>query len=152
MWVLCPSCDLGSVIVRDTAYPQTLVGSPIDGLSDELSQTYDEARRSFSSKSYTACELVCRKILMHVAVNKGAKEGQTFEQYIKYLQEKQYITPHSKDWVDLIREHGNQAAHRIDTPSEERAASTLLFTTHLLKLVYGMEHLQKRFAGGKNDK
>ena len=148
-WLLCPGCGSGSVAVAGTIYPQALVGNRISGLSDELSQTYDEARRSFSSKSYTACELVCRKILMHVAVEKGAKEGQTFEQYIEYLQEKQYITPHSKDWVDLVRKHGNQAAHHIEAPSKERAASTLSFTTQLLKMVYGMEHLQKMFVGDK---
>lgn len=148
-WLLCPGCGSGSVAVAGTIYPQALVGNPIGGLSDELSQTYDEARRSFSSKSYTACELVCRKILMHVAVDKGAKENLTFVEYMTYLQEQQYITPHSKGWVDLVRKHGNQAAHHIGPPSEERAASTLSFTTQLLRLVYGMEHLQKMFIGDK---
>ncbi|EEF78683.1 hypothetical protein MDMS009_2856 [Methylophaga thiooxydans DMS010] len=32
--------------------------------------------------AYTAAELICRKILMHVAADKGADEGKSFAAYL----------------------------------------------------------------------
>ena len=150
VWVLCPSCDRGSVIVRGTVCPQPLMGSPVDGLPPGLCEIYDEAKKSFSTGSYTACELLCRKILMHVAVNKGADENQKFVQYVDYLEQQHYITHHNKKWADLVRENGNHAAHEIAPPSKERAESTLEFTAYLLKTVYEMAQREKEFTGGKN--
>ncbi len=99
-----------------------------------------------SVSAYTACELLCRKILMHIAVEKGAKEGESFSEYLSILGEKGYITPPMGKWVDLIRQHGNKAAHLLEPPDRTRAESTIMFTAELLRLIYEMEHMANQYT------
>ena len=145
-WLICINCKHGSVLDEWGIFPQPLLGNDVVGLPELISGAYDEARKSFSSKSYTACELMCRKILMTVSVDKGAKEGQGFASYIDHLLDKGYITPPMSGWVNIIRQNGNESNHEIQTPDREHAEGTLSFTTQLLKLVYEMEHHANKFA------
>ncbi len=112
-----------------------------------MSAAYDEARRCMSVNAFTSAELMCRKILMHVAVEKGAKEGATFESYLDHLKKAGYVTPPMEAWTDLIRKHGNKATHRLDTTDRKRAESTLMFTAELLRLIYEMDHVARRYTG-----
>ena len=80
--------------------------------------------------------LVCRKILMNVAVEKGASEGKTFVDYIDHMVKTGHITVTMKKWVDKIRENGNDATHEIPSPDFITAWTTLEFTALLLKNVY----------------
>lgn len=146
VWLFCPSCKRGSIHFRDAKviYPAVLFGPYIQGLPEEVAEAYDEARRSMSANAVVGAELLCRKILMHVAVDKGAKEGGSFESYIDYLEKAGFITPTMKPWVDLIRQHGNMATHTLEKPDEERAKHTITFTAELLRVVYEMEFLAKK--------
>jgi hypothetical protein len=93
-WLLCPNCAEGSVkVANGNVYPGVPFGPPVSGLPPVVKSAYDEARQCMSVNAFTACELICRKILMHVAVDKGAKEGESFAAYIDYLESKEYITP-----------------------------------------------------------
>jgi len=49
-----------------------------------------------SVNAYTASVLCCRKLLMNLAVSKGAKEGENFFKYVDYLATKGYIPPNGK--------------------------------------------------------
>jgi len=40
---------------------------------------------------------------MHVAVEKGAKEGESFAGYLAFLEQQGYVTPPMKPWVEVIR-------------------------------------------------
>ena len=139
-WFACPSCKQGSVSIDGKIYPRRLLGDDVKGLPETIQPAYLEARRSISTECYTACEMVCRKILMNVAVDKGAPEGKSFAGYIDYMVEAGYITITMKPWVDKIKENGNDAAHEIRTPNLNRTKSTLKFTMFLLKNVYETEH------------
>lgn len=146
-WLICTNCGNGSVLTRENIlYPPSIFGPNIDGLPTDVLSAYNEARNSYSVNAFTASELMCRKILMHVAVEKEANEGDSFENYITYLEKLGYVTPTMKPWVDLIRKHGNQSTHELQTPDMERAKSTLMFTAELLKLVYEMEHKVKQYT------
>jgi hypothetical protein len=83
---------------------------------------------------------------MHIAVDKGAKAGDKFENYITYLENQGYVTPPMKAWVDLIRKHGNEATHELSMSDKKRTEGTLMFTAELLKLIYEMEHLSKQYT------
>lgn len=146
-WLLCPNCVDGSVLTSNaTLYPPKTSGPTVLGLPSEVAAAYEEARRCLSVAAFTGCELVCRKILMHVAVEKGAKEGASFATYLRHLESAGYVTPPMKSWVTLIRSHGNAATHKLETPGAERAESTLMFTAELLRLVYEMEHMARKYA------
>jgi hypothetical protein len=82
---------------------------------------------------------------MHVGVEKGAKEGDTFEAYITYIEGLGYITPPMRQWVGLIRKHGNLSTHRLAAPDSKRAESTLLFTAELLRIVYEMDFMANQY-------
>jgi len=92
---------------------------------------------------------MCRKILMHVGVDKGAKEGDTFASYLDYLQSQGYITPPMMEWVKLIRDHGNKSTHKLERPERKRAESTLDFTAELLRVVYEMQHMAAKYTPSK---
>ena len=126
--------------------PVSLLGEDIMGLPDIIKDAYIEARKSISWKCYTACELVCRKILMHVAVEKGSSEGESFASYIDDMIKNGCITAMMKKWVDEIRNNGNDATHQINPPDRERANQTLEFTALLLKNVYETEYRMKPHA------
>ena len=145
-WLICLNCLHGSVRDEWGIYPQPLLGDDVIGLPELISSAYDEARKSLSSQSYTACELMCRKILMNVSVDKGANAGQSFTSYIDYIQQQGYITPPMSGWVDIIRKNGNESNHEIKSPDKKRAESTLSFITQLLKLVYEMDHHASKFT------
>ena len=80
--------------------------------------------------------MTCRKLLMHIAVAKGAKAGETFLKYIEFLREGHFIPPNCEVWVDRIREKGNEANHEITLMSETDAKQLIDFTEMLLKFVY----------------
>jgi hypothetical protein len=80
--------------------------------------------------------MLCRKVLMSIAVEKGASEGLRFIEYVNYLEANGYVPPGGKGWVDAIRKQGNDANHKI-APMIPSDASTLIeFTAMLLKIVY----------------
>jgi len=145
-WLICPSCGDGSVYSSShQIYPGSLFGPELQGLPVVVREAYTEMRNCMSVNAFTASELLCRKILMHISVEKGAKEGGSFESYIDFLEKNGYITPPMKMWVDLIREHGNEATHLLEAPDSTRAQSTALFTVQLLRLVYEMKHIADNF-------
>ena len=83
---------------------------------------------------------------MHVSVEKGAKEGDTFKAYIEHLASAGYITPPMRPWVEKIKDNGNHSTHKIIPPSQERAMSTVMFTAELLRLTYEMEFMTGQYV------
>jgi hypothetical protein len=145
-WLRCPTCRKGAVLMGGILYPSAPFGPVVDGLPPEVEKAYNEARKCMSVGAFTAAELICRKILMHLAVDKGAKEGEPFAAYLTFLEKAGYVTPPMKGWVDLIRKHGNLATHELPAPDRQQAASTVMFAAELLRLVYEMEHMARRYT------
>ncbi len=144
-FIICPSCVNGSVWNEGIIIPGTKPGNKLEGLPGEIEAAYQEARKCFSINAYTGCELLCRKILMYVGVDKGAEEGKRFVFYINFLESEGFITPSIKEWADLIREIGNQSTHELTPPDKERANATLIFTMELLRIIYEMKHVANKF-------
>ena len=146
-WLACPNCKRGSVSNGRIINPSPLRGEDIRGLPETIKSVYMEARKSFSSDCHTACELLCRKILMNVAVERGAPEGKGFAQYIDYMSEEGHVTNAMKPWIKKIKDNGNEATHKINPPDFERANTTLEFTILLLKNVYETAYRMKSDSG-----
>jgi len=151
-WLQCPSCGDGTVQRIDgNIYPGVAFGVKLEGLPEEVEVAYAEARNCMGVDAYGACELACRKILMCVAVEKGAKEGESFSSYLTYLGQKGFITEAMMGWVEIIRENGNKATHKIEKVERERAESTIMFTAELLRIVYEMEFMATKYASKKKE-
>lgn len=84
---------------------------------------------------------------MHVAVQKGAKAGESFASYVEYLRDKHYIPPDGEAWVDHIRKKGNEANHEIVLKSRDEAEELIQFTEILLKTIYEMPARIRNPAG-----
>ena len=134
---LCPNCGGPSFFAPDKRqFPSPALGGPVQHVPGDLNALYEEARRCTSQNCYTAAVLLCRKILMNVAVEQGASEGLKFIEYVSFLSDKGYVPPNGKHWVDHIRKKGNEATHEIALMSDADAKELLGFIEMLLRFIY----------------
>jgi hypothetical protein len=133
---VCHYCTRPTFFDEDgKQYPGISYGETVKNVSDtSLNAIYEEARKATSAGSFTAAVLCCRKLLMHLAVAKGAKLGDTFKGYVEYLSNNNYIPPDCKLWVDQIRDTGNEANHEIVLMKKEDAEHLISFCEMLLKI------------------
>ncbi|KLI19608.1 hypothetical protein SU45_00225 [Brachyspira hyodysenteriae] len=130
---ICHKCNAPNIFNRN-GYPiiKPHYGKNIDKLPNEIREAYNEARKSMQVGAYTAASMILRKILMNVAVIEGAKEGDTFKNYIDYLYNEGIIHKKQKGLIDKVREIGNEANHEIKSVSEEDAQYIFKLIEHLL--------------------
>jgi hypothetical protein len=117
--------------------PGVCFGESVNDISDQsVANIYEEARRAYSASAYTAAVLCCRKLLMHIAVSKGAKAGESFVSYVEYLSAQNYVPPDARPWVDHIRTKGNEANHEINMAKKDDAEDLISFCEMLLKVIF----------------
>jgi hypothetical protein len=130
-----------------TQIPGYPYGKPVNDIpSVEVDSLYNEARNCTSCNAYTASVLCCRKLLMNIAVSKGAEEGLSFVEYVEFLSGKGFVPPDGKEWVDHIRKKGNEATHEISIMKKEDAEELITFMEMLLKFIYEFPASIKRKA------
>lgn len=141
---MCPNCNKPTFIIWDDEIkileqvPGPMLGNDIEYLEADIESIYNEARRCISVNAYTSAVLSCRKLLMNIAVSKGAAEGDTFYNYVTYLKDNHFIPPGGEGWVDHIRKKGNHATHKLPNSTKEDAEDLLTFAEMLLRFVYEM--------------
>lgn len=145
---ICSSCHRPTYFEGDKQIPGPIFGRSVEHLPEDIATLYEEARRDCSTGSFTSAALILRKILMHLAVNKGAKEGLTFKEYIDYLGGAGFVPPDGKTWVDRIRTKGSDANHEIVIVTPQDAEDVLTFTEMLLRFIYEMPGRLKPAAVG----
>jgi hypothetical protein len=134
---LCSHCNGPTFFLVDGEhFPAHMAGTPVPNVPDDLAKLYEEARSSAASGAPTAAVLVCRKILMNIAVAEGATEGGRFIDYVEYLDQKGFVPPKGKGWVDYIRKKGNEATHEIAVMSADDARGLIEFVEKLLRDIY----------------
>ena len=117
-------------------YPGAPFGNEVASVPEDVAKLYAEARACMTVNSFTSAVLTCRKLLMHIAVEKGAPTGKSFLEYVDYLAQKNYVPPDGKGWVDYIRTKGNEANHEIKIMSKDDASDLIMFLEMLLKFIY----------------
>ncbi len=128
-------------------FPGPMVGRDIEHIDNEqVRNMYGEARRCISSSCYTAAVLCSRKLIMNIAVAKGARPNQKFAEYVQYLSEKGYVPPDGKDWVDHIRKKGNEATHEIADMTLDDAQELLVFLEMLLIFLYEFPAIHRKIT------
>ncbi len=138
---ICHNCNKPTYFFDDATgrhqTPGIIFGDDVEHINDEkVKHLYQEARKCTSNNSFTAAVLCCRKLLMHIAVAKGAKENLKFIEYVDYLADNKHITEDAKDWVDHIRQKGNEATHEVVIMNQEDAEDLICFSGMLLRLIY----------------
>jgi len=134
--LICPGCGLPTYQHSETQVPGVPLGRAVSHVEKDVNDLYEEARKCASVGATTAAVLTCRKILMHLAVAKGADKGLKFIEYVDYLDDESYVPPGGRDWVDHIREKGNEANHEIVVMERGEAERLIGFVEMLLRFVY----------------
>lgn len=144
MICICPVCSrptyLQGVPGPERQIPGVAYGTDVDHLPTGVKELYAEARNCYSVGAYTSAVLVCRKLLMHIAVEQGAAANQSFVAYVDHLAAIGYVPPNGKAWVDVIRTKANEANHEIQLKVGGDASLLLSFLEMLLKFIYEFPH------------
>ncbi len=150
---ICPNCGKPTFFdEKGRQYPAPVFGNQVSNLPEKIEALYNEARECTKVNAYTASVLACRKLLMNIAVEKGALEGMKFIEYIEYLSDKNYVPPDGKSWVDHIRLKGNEATHEIALMQKNDAEDLITFTEMLLKFIYEFPGKMKSKQTEEGDK
>jgi hypothetical protein len=71
-WLRCPNCREGSVKIKGgSVFPIAPTTTHVAELPDEVQRAWREAGLAHAVGAYTASEMTCRKILMHIGVDKA---------------------------------------------------------------------------------
>lgn len=138
---ICPDCQGANFRQGETQFPTAAFGNTVAHVPKDLNALYEEARACTSANAFTAAVLICRKMLMNIAVQEGAKEGLKFIEYVDHLAAKGFVPPNGKHWVDHIRKRGNEATHEIALMSEGDAKELVGFVEMLLRFIYEFPNL-----------
>src|SRR6266513_270901 len=146
---ICPNCNRPTFIdEKGEQFPGVPFGEAVQHLPAEVGALYEEARVCTAAKAYTATVLALRKLLMHVAVSKGAPPDKSYLDYVNYLEAKGYVPPDGREWVDQIRSLGNEANHEIRLMTKPEAEELIGFAEMLLKFVYEFPKRASKPKGG----
>jgi predicted urease superfamily metal-dependent hydrolase len=89
MIYVCPNCTYPTYVdktkVEYKQYPGVAYGNKVKHVPENIDTLYEESRNCMSVKSFTASVMASRKLLMSIAVDKGAEEGLNFIEYVDYL-------------------------------------------------------------------
>jgi hypothetical protein len=135
---ICHFCHKPSYIdPSEKQFPGETFGDEVANVTDSnVLEMYNQARNCMSVNAYTAAVLCCRKLLMHIAVSKGAKEGLYFAEYAQFLCDNHFVPPDAREWVVHIKDKGNEANHEIKIMSKDEAELLISFCGMLLKNIF----------------
>ena len=142
--VSCGQCGMVSAVCQGEQYP------PDDWADDRsvpayVSGTYAEARECLAAGHYTAAAMLCRKLIMNLGVDHGARAGKKYAGYVDWLVEKGYITNSIWERIEFVRDCGNDANHGPNPVGKRRAMAAFMITTELLRRVYELDHLPDEY-------
>lgn len=138
----CPECWYATTFVGEKhQLPAPRLGENLDASdkSDDVNMIvalYDEARIALSQDASSCAVLMFRKLLMHIAVEQGAKEDLRFVDYVKHLKNENVVGRPQHALVDRIKDDGNEENHEITRASPEHAKDLLNLVTLLIQSVY----------------
>jgi len=157
-WLRCVNCGLGLVENKGVAAPGVKPLSTPQGVEAREREVWEEARSCLAVGANAAAVMLCRNLLLHVAIGNGLSpeddkgRSPNFDVAVNHLQSVGVITVRMKPWVDRIREVGNQANHKLEAISAEQALDVARFTEQLLRLAYEMDSLMREADPSAGDR
>ncbi|WGY03717.1 DUF4145 domain-containing protein [Nocardioides sp. QY071] len=141
-WMRCVTCLRGFVRNGSTISPATRPKRTPSNLPADDALVWEEVRTCLGAGAYMAAVMLCRKLLLHIAVENGLPEenvkgfGPGFKQCVQHLETAGVITKQMLDWVEPIKDIGNTATHKIKAITQAEAEQVATFTEQLLVLAY----------------
>lgn len=130
--------EFESVTDEAVLYPAS-AGPKLDGLPDSIARSMAQAHRSYSTSSYDACAVMCRRALEALCKTLSAN-GRDLARRLADLKATGRIDERLLEWAHGVRLVGNEAAHDVETAvTAEDARDILEFTEALLTYVFTLD-------------
>lgn len=128
-WIgICNYCK-SPVLVHncgDIVYPRPLPSPTDKRIPEHVRKDIDEAKLCFSVKAFRACAVIARRAIQNACIDKGADKSKRLKEQIEELAGKGVITNDLKEWADVVRWVGNDAAHPSKEEVTEKDAEDIL--------------------------
>ena len=126
-------------------YPVS-AGAKLEGLPASIARSMDQAYRSYSTSSYDACALMCRRALEALCRTLSAN-GNNLALRLTDLKANGRIDTRLLDWAHGVRLVGNEAAHDVEAAvTADDARDILEFTEALLMYVFTLDTKFRSFS------
>jgi hypothetical protein len=130
----------------DTLFAKDFFNMPFD-----LKQIYEETIDCFNNQIFTLCAAGLRAIIEGICAEEGVKKGlvevsdktvkkATLEGKINGLYEKGILTKRQSEILHQHRYIGNEAIHKLITPSKEELELAIQIVEHILESVFEINH------------
>lgn len=138
-WIgVCNYCNRPVLVQNNavTVYPHPLPSPTDANVPEGIRGDLDEAKMCFSVSAWRGAAVMARRAMQSAAIEKGATKKQLVEQ-IAELAAAGKITVDLKEWADVVRWVGNDAAHPGgDAVSREDAEQVLNLAEQFLHVLY----------------
>ena len=133
-WIgVCNSCRMPVLVLNKG---QIVYPNPLPSPSDTRIPGHDEGKICFSIKAYRASAVMARRAMQSACIDKGATKEKLVEQ-LHELAATGVITKDLKEWADVVRWVGNDAAHPDkETVTEKDAEDILHLAEQFLHVIY----------------
>ncbi len=138
-WIgVCNYCGSPVLVNNDAdiVYP-TERPTPTDAaVPDSIRRDLDEAKQCFAAGCHRAAAVMARRAMQAAAIEKGATKDRLVDQ-IAELASSHMITTDLKEWADVVRWVGNDAAHpNGDEVSSSDAEEVISLAEQFLHVLY----------------
>lgn len=139
-WIgICNHCK-NPVLVHndgDVVYPSPLPSPSDENIPNDIRKDLDEAKMCFSVGAYRACAVIARRAIQSSCINKGCSSKKNLADQLQELLNNGIITKDLKEWADVVRWVGNDAAHpNNEEVSQEDADDILRLAEHFLHVMF----------------
>ena len=138
-WIgLCNYCKQPVLVHNDgdIVYPHPLPSPSDERMPEDIRKDLDEAKMCFSVGAYRACAVMARRTIQSSCIDKGASKNNLVNQ-LQELTDGGIITKDLKDWADVVRWVGNDAAHPgTEKVTQEGAEDILKLAEQFLHVIY----------------
>lgn len=146
-WIgICNYCSAALLVEGDgaTVYPNPLPEPTDLNVPEGICADLDEAKQCFAVSAWRAASVMARRAMQAAAIDKGATKHKLGEQ-VAELADQGKITADLKEWADVVRWVGNDAAHPGGEPvTSEDAEDVLRLAEQFLHVLYVAPAMAKR--------
>jgi hypothetical protein len=111
-------------------------------LDTKLKSVYEEIISSFNAGAQIACAMCLRALLEGICVNKGIADQVAWglENKLKKLEEGNHLPSNIVECLLSFKFIGDDAAHRLESPSKDELESAISVMEDLLNFLYEVEY------------
>lgn len=135
---ICSECGFPTFFAEDgSSHPGAPPGETVHGIPDDIGLIYEEARRSLGVGAYNGTAMLCRAIVVNIAITEGAPDGWPFSKYLEHLAIEGMLPRKAKPWVSRIRRSDAlRDGGKLPHIERQQATDLLTFVEFLLRFNY----------------